>query len=90
MEKLSSVMKAKQEEWQELLIVVVAESREHNHHYFCSADIVNQSMLLRDASAPAVGTVTLKWFGMPCAAGGMFIKFGYQLQRLVVGFRFAA
>ena len=42
----------------------MTKSRQHHYHHFCDVNIVNQSVLLRNAPTPTIGTTTLEWFGM--------------------------
>ena len=87
MKKLSGIVKAKPESLQRLLVVVMAESREHHHHHLCGMNVINQSMLLCDTSAPAIFATSFEWFGMPRSEGRMVVQFGNQCEGFLVNFR---
>ena len=86
MKKLSGIVKAKPESLQRLLVVVMAESREH-HHHLCGMNVIDQSMLLCDTSAPAIFARSFGWFGLPRSDGRMGVPFGNQCEGFLVNFR---
>ena len=63
-------MEAKGKDVSRLFIVVVPIGRQHHNHNFRGMNVIYETVLLRDASAPTFSSETAEWFWMPRAVEG--------------------
>ena len=73
-----------------LLITVMSVGRNHDNNNLCVVNFVNETVFLRDASAPFSWSGKRQRFGFPCATARVFLQFTFQFKKFFECFRILA